>query len=537
MTRRTFYAMVGLLIVAALSGCKQSATPGVEPTPGDQAVTTEPQQPLVATFIMWQDFIDLAPAYTYGSEETVMNQCYENLIWANPPGSSELLRPGLATSWEHNDDATEWTFHLREGVNFQDGTPWNADAVKATIEYYLAQEGAGCSWIWGPVDRVEVVDPLTVKVFLTHTAALDIISTASFCGYMVSPSAVDKPKEWFDSGNCVGTGPYTIESYSKGERLVMTRFDGYWGGWEGAEDKFDKIVYEVVADRATQLQLIENGDADFMAYVPPDQLTRLGTNPNLKTVVAPSYYHFMFHLNTKKAPLDNVLVRQALSYSFPYQQLVERSNGVYKQSRGALPEAYWAYGKDLFQYSYDLDKARELLAEAGYPDGGFELTVTYMPDLPGEVWAVELWASSLEKLGITLKPQGMTFESLWELAKGDPMTAQDIATFGWYPSYVDPYDPMFTLYHCEDEPYLNVGYYCNPEYDKLIDEAHMLTATDRDEAARLFIEAQEILIEDAPAIFLVEAPNTWAYAADITGFVDNPAYTFVAFFYDLTTTR
>jgi len=538
---RRVWLLLAIAVVFALlmTGCATPATEGPPseepPTQVPVPATEPPREPKVATFIMWQDFIDLDPAYAYASEMVVTNQCYENLVWYNPPGSEELLSPGLATSWAPNEDATEWTFNLREGVTFQDGTPFNADVVKANIERYLAQEGAGCTWIWDAVEEVEVGDDYTVTLHLSYAAPMDLISTATFCGGMMSPSVVDQPKDWFDAGRCVGSGPYTIESFEKGQRLILTRFDDYWGGWQ--DNQFDKIVYEIVGDTAVGMQMMEQGEADFWKDAPSDQVARLEAMEDLQLFVQPSFQHMMFMLNTVKEPTNNKLVRQALAYSFPYDQFKQRTEGLYSQSRGAVPEGMWGWCEDCFQYSFDLEKARDLLGQAGYPDGGFDLELTYMSDKTIEGWAVELWAFPLAELGIELKPQPMTFESLWELAVSDPATAQDITTFVWWPTWVTPYDPLWSMYHCEDEPYWNVTYWCDAEFDQLLDEGNLFTGTDISAAEQKFIDSQHILVEESPAIFVCDVPDLWIYSADIEGYQSNPAYPSVVFFHDLTTTR
>jgi peptide/nickel transport system substrate-binding protein len=534
-------AVVALLALL-VGGCGPAATPsGTEgplpaETPAAEAPTAAagPSEAKVATFIMWQDFIDMDPAYAFASEQVVLNQCYENLVWMNPPGSEELLSPGLATSWEANEDATEWTFHLREGVTFQDGAPFNADAVKATMDHYAAAGGAGCSWIWGILEDVEVVDEYTVKMTCSQPTALDLIASGAFCGGMISPNVVDEPKEWFDAGHCVGTGPYTIESFDKGQRLIMSRFDDYWQGWQ--DNQFDKLVYEIVQDTVTQLQMVEAGEADVWRHLPPDKIEELKANPNLNVYIGPSYEHMQFLLNTQKPPLDDKMVRQALAYSFPYDQLLERSQGVFVQSRGAVPAAYWGHCDDCFQYQYDPEKAKELLTEAGYPDG-IELELTYTADAISHAWPTELWVYPASEIGIKLDTRGMTYSAMWEYNKQDPSTAQDITIQHWWPTYVTPYDPLFSLYHSEDTPLYNLSYYRNPEFDALIDEGNRLSGIDREAATEKFIEAQEILVEDCPAIWVMDIQSTAAIAKDIEGFVDNPAYSGTVFFHDLTTTR
>jgi peptide/nickel transport system substrate-binding protein len=495
---------------------------------------------------MWQQFIDLDPAYAYNSEHPALNLIYENLIYMTPPGSDELLRPGLATSWEANEDATEWTFHLREGVKFQDGELFNADAVKATLGHYAAQEGAGCSWIWGAVEEVEVVDDYTVKMHLSYPAPLDIIATSAFCGGMISPAVTDQPKEWFDAAQGFGTGPYMYESYDMGQRMVLTRFDDYWGGWQ--DNQFDKVVFEIVEDTVQSLQLIESGEADIMRDIPPDKAEEIRANPNLKLYLDPSYMHMQYLLNTQKPPLDDPLVRKALAYSFPYPELIERGEGYYVQSRGAVPESMWGHCDDCFQYTYDPEKAGELLDQAGWVDTDgdgirdkdgqpLHILLIYTTGATAHAWPTELWVYPAAEVGIELETQGMTYSAMFEYGQQDPQTAQNITIQQWWPTYVTPYDPLYNMYHCSETVLYNQCYYCNPEFDEMIDEADRLTGTDREAADEMFQEAQKILIEDCPAIWVMDILESFAFSADIEGFVNNPAYPGVVFIYDLTTTR
>jgi len=557
MLRRFLLAITAVVLLAlVVGGCAQPATPpsgteGPEPTAPSEATqppaATEPAgEPMVITSIMWQQFIDLDPAYAVNSEQIALNLVYENLVYMNTPGSAELLGPGLATSWEPNDDATEWTFHLREGVTFQDGEPFNADAVEATLDHYRAAEGAGCSWIWGAVEEVEVVDEYTVKVKCSYPAALDVIATSTFCGGMISPAVTDQPKEWFDAANGFGTGPYMYESYDKGQRLILTRFDNYWKGWQ--DNQFDKVVFEIVEDIVQRLQMIEAGEADILREMPPDKVTQLQANPNLKTYIDPSYMHMQFLLNTQKAPLNDPLVREALAYSVPYDEVVERGEGIFTQSRGAVPAAMWGHCDDCFQYTYDPEKAGELLDQAGWVDTDgdgirdkdgqpLHLLLTYTSGATAHAWPTELWVFPAAEVGIELETQGMTYSAMWEYGRQDPQTAQDITIQQWWPTYVTPYDALFNMYHCQDEILYNQSYYCNPEYDAMIDEADRLTGTDREAAVEMFQEAQKILVEENPAIWVMDILESFAISADIEGFVNNPAYPGVVFIYDLTTTR
>lgn len=559
MNSRLWFVIVGLLVVALVAAGCAPAAPTPEPPGPEAPEATEPpaptkapeppepsEEPKVLTYLMWQQFIDLDPAHAFSSEHPALNLIYENLVYMSPPGADELLTPGLATSWDVNEDATEWTFYLREGVTFHDGEVFNADAVKATFDHYFAAGGAGCSWIWGGVDEVEVVDDYTVKMTCSYPVAVDIIATSGYCGGMISPSVTGQPKEWFDEAQGYGTGPYMFESYDKGQRMILAAFEDYWQGW--SDDQFDKVVFEIVEDAVQRQQMIDTGEADIARGLVPDKIAQLQANPNLNVYIEPSYMHMQFLLNVLQPPLDDPLVRQALAYSFPYDDIVERGQGLFRQSRGAVPEAMWGHCDDCFQYSYDPVKAGELLDQAGWVDTDgdgvrdkdgepLHLLLTFTADAIAHAWPTELWVFPASEIGIELETRGMTYSAMWEYCKQDPQTAQNITIQQWWPTYTTPFDPLFSMFHCEDETLYNLSYYCNPDYDALIDEGDALTGTDRDTADQLFQDAQKILVEECPAVWVMDLDESFAMVKDIEGFVNNPAYPGVVFVYDLTTTR
>ncbi|NOZ49323.1 MAG: ABC transporter substrate-binding protein [Chloroflexi bacterium] len=545
--KHKLFGLVGLLVLLMLvASCATAAPAAPAPTaekepaatsqPAEVQPTEEPASAAKENVFIYghpTTFPDLDPAISFSNDSAVISNCYETLTFYNPPNSAEILSPVLATSWEANDDATEWTFHLREGVKFQDGTPFNAQAVKYSIEKTM-ELGMGAAYIWDPVETIEVVDDNTVKFTLSYAAPLDLIASSGYGAWIYSPTAYEAhDTEWLNEGHCVGTGPYSIESRARGSRLVMTRNDDYWGGWH--EGQFDKIVFEISEDPVVLQQMIEGGTVDFTYNIPPDNLASLSTRDDLVVYSNPSFQNLLGLLNTQKAPLDNKLVRQALSYSFPYAQFIEGvMNGRAIQAHGPVPAGMWGHSDDLFQYHYDLDKAKELLTEAGYPDGGFDLLYTFATGDMDEQQVGEVWKADLAKLGIDLEVRGMTWESQWNLAKSGPENAQDIFAFYWWPDYVSPYSFLYNMFHSEDEIMFNLGYYRNPEYDNLIDEANALSGTDRAKASEMFIQAQKTLVDDAAAIFFYDVANTHIARADIQGYADNPAYPHVVFVHQLT---
>jgi peptide/nickel transport system substrate-binding protein len=257
-------------------------------------------------------------------------------------------------------------------------------------------------------------------------------------------------------------------------------------------------------------------------------------NPDIVAHKTPSFQNLVGLLNTQKPPLDNKLVRQALSYTVPYTDFVEgvlAGRGV--QAHGVVPTGMWGHSDTLTQYSYDLDKAKELLAEAGYPDGGFDVMMTYTAGDFDQQQLAELWKAELAKVGINLEIQPLGWDAQWELGMSDPQAAQDVFVMYWWPDYISPYSFLFSMFHTEEDILFNLGYYRNEEYDAMIDEADALSGSDREKAEEMFIAAQEILVDDAASIFFYDITPAHLIGSDIEGYVDNPAYPHVVFVYDL----
>ena len=175
-----------------------------------------------------------------------MANMYEQLLRVNAPGSAEQFTPLLAESWEKSDDGLVWTFNLRPNVKFHDGEPMNAEAVKKSIE--AAKDHAGASFIWLPLDNVEVVDDLTVKFTLKYPQPLELIVGSEYAAYIVSPKALDAAaadENYWSAGVEAGTGPYMVESYTADQELVLTQNTEYWGGWE--DGQYEKVLVHVRA--------------------------------------------------------------------------------------------------------------------------------------------------------------------------------------------------------------------------------------------------------------------------------------------------
>ena len=198
-----------------------------------------------------------------------------------------------------------------------------------------------------------------------------------------------------------------------------------------------------------------------------------------------------------------------------------------------IPRTVWGFDPDLDLPQTNLEQAREILEAAGETD----LTLTYSidADTNEQQQIAEVWKANLATIGVDLVIEPLTFDTRWQKAMADPDGAQDIFTMFWFPTFVTPYDFLFSTFHSEDEPFFNLGYYSNETFDKLIDDADVLSGTDRQAAIEMFQEAQRILVEEHAGVFILDVPIAEVISNDFSGYVANPAYSQVVWFYDLRT--
>lgn len=472
-------------------------------------------------------FPDLDPSTSFSNDGLVLANVYEGLTRYIPGAGDAPARvePLLAESWTTAADGLSWTFTLRQGVKFHDGSDLTSAAVKGSIERTMKIAG-GAAFIWGAVTSVEAPDPLTVVFKLSSPQPLDMIAAAGFAAWIISPAALDKDNAWFNAGHDGGTGPFQIDSNEPGQRVIASRFAGHWA--KAPDGGFDKVSFEVVEDAVLAQNMLEGGQADWTYGLPYDNLESLKANPDLAVVSNPSFETLFGLYNTKRAPLDKVKVRQALSLAFPYDDVISAGTaGLGARAHGVIPPGIWGHDPDAPIPNTDLEAARKLLAEEGVT--ALELTMTYATSDPLEQVAGELWKANLEQLGITLTLQPMAWEAQWSMAKADPTAAQDIFVMYWWPTYVTPYDYLVSLFRSEASPNYNLGYYSNPEVDKLIDAGAGLAGTDRAKAEEAFKAAQRKIVEEAAAVFILDKPNIHITRADLQGYADNPAYGHVVF--------
>ena len=276
------------------------------------------------------------------------------------------IGPGLATSWTVSDDKRTWTFKLRPGVLFHDGTPFNAEAVKFTYERLLnPATGSPRRSTLAAVESMEVVDNLTFRITTKEPFAPLLAQLSAYNVYILSPTQVKKEGENIKRSP-VGTGPFKLKSWQPGEQLTLERNDKYWGD----KPKLDQVVYKVVPEDSARTLMLLSGQADVVSGVPSVMVKRLQSNDKVHVIRRTGYRTIYLGMNLAVKPFDDVRVRQAVAHALNKPALVQ---GVLS-GIGTLGGSYEStviigHDKSLQPYAYDVAKARKLLAEAGYPNG------------------------------------------------------------------------------------------------------------------------------------------------------------------------
>jgi len=320
----------------------------------------------------------------------------------------------------------------------------------------------------------------------------------------------------------LGTGPYRIVEFEPEQQLVLERYDDYWGGWEG--NHFDRVIFRVVPENETRRQLIEQGEVDIVDNLNPEANEDLAANSDL--VIDRSYSAEVDYLIlTEAGPLATPEARQAMCWAFPYDEVNEGVfKGYGKRAIGGVAELVAGFDPETFQYSTDLDKARQLLATAKVPEGT-ELVLTMDTGYEDVKVAVQLFQQNLAQLGINLSIQEVDLSTFTGILFGE-MEAEErpnMMPWFWWPDYNDAYNHLYPQIACDQwgAAGTNAGYYCNEHVQELFDATR-----DEPDPAKYqagLSEIQQIISrDDPPAIYYMQRQWTTVLRNDIEGFVFNP---------------
>jgi glutathione transport system substrate-binding protein len=408
------------------------------------------------------------------------------------------LVPVLADSYEVSKDGLVYTIKLKRGIKFHDGTDFNAEAVKVNLDRVINPENKLKRYsLYNNIGKTEVVDPYTARITLKTPFSAFVNQLAHPSGVMISPAAL---KQWGSKDiafHPVGTGPFKFVEWKATDYLKVAKFDGYW---RKGLPKVDTITWKPVVDNNSRAAMMQTGEAHFTFPVPYEVAEVLKAKPELELVAAPSIVLRYLSMNVQQKPFDNPKVRQAIAYAINKEAVAKVAfSGYAAPAEGVVPAGV-EYAVKLGPWPYDLAKAKQLMAEAGYPNGfETELWSAYNHTTAQKV--TQVLQQQLQQIGIrtkiTLLEAGQRVEKVesWQ----DPATAPvRLYYVGWSSSTGEADWALRPLLYGESWPpkLFNTAYYKNEKVDAAIKAAQLTTNTG--EKAKLYDDAQRQIWADAP---------------------------------------
>lgn len=463
---------------------------------------------------------------TLGSQAEALRHVFDTLVDVD---DNLQLQPGLAVSWEAVDDTT-WEFKLREGVKFHDGTDFTAEDAKFSIDRIPEVTGPMPMTLYTKyVESVEVVDDYTLRV---HTKGIAPALPNDFTRMFVVPSetGMEAGNEEFNSGEkAIGTGPYRFVSWEPKGDMVLDRNDDYWGG----APAWERVVRKEIPDDAARIAALRSGQVDMINYVPASDYAAIQNNADLETFISDSVYILNVAPSVKDEepqpirvngvevegnPLQDLRVRKALDLAINRDVLVNIVlEGLATPATQLMPSGFFGYSDQLTERPYDIEQAKELLIEAGYPDG-FEIDFTCTNNrVPGDAVVCEALGQMWSRLGLTVNAQALNGTVFFPAAAREEYT---MTMSAWGTLTGEAAYTYGALVHTKDADKgfgnFNRTGYSNPEFDRVFGEGTQ--TLDADARRTLYEEASVIAMEDRALIPTVILQTVWASKAGMLEF-------------------
>jgi peptide/nickel transport system substrate-binding protein len=501
-----------------------------------------------------------------GESLRVIDQIFETLVDLKPGGTDVV--PGLAESWDTSSDGTMWTFHLRQGVKFQDGTDFNAAAVCFNFDRWYNFKGSfqnpSASYYWqvvfggfatynpdsgAPKDSLykscDAPDPTTAVITLTKPSASFLAGLVLSPFAIASPEALQKynadqgsvdadgvfhPTGTFATEHPVGTGPFMFKSWTRGDKLVLVRNPNYWGAtsdnpteYNGTGAKLDTLIFRPISDNAARLQALQTGEIDGYDLVEPQDIPTIQQNPDLQILDRPAFNVGYVGFNMSMAPLDNPKVRQAIAYGLDRQGVVDSFYaGRGDVAKEFMPPSLFGYADDVPEYTYDPEKSKQLLQQAGmtlpvkidfwYPT---DISRPYMPDPKRNF---EAFSASLQKAGFKVVPHSAPWSPDY-LGKSDQGQLQ-VYLLGWTGDFGDPDNFVGTFFRTPQKQWGTIDNNQMDGVQKLLEQAR--TESDQAKRTQMYQEANRQIMTILPGVPYAHSKPALAFKANVSGYVPSP---------------
>ena len=514
-----------LAIVLIVTACAPQAVSETKPPPTAQpASTVSPTIEQVFTVAVARDPGPLNPHDTV-SIFPALSMIYESLVVYNDDGT---IGPGLAKSWDISPDGTTYTFHLREGVTFHDGTPFNAAAVKWNLDRWLSDPAWSSIPFWNKVvkESIQAPDDYTITFKLTepYFATLQEF-TFTRPPRILSPSSVNGSGEL---ANPLGTGAWKVGEYVPQQRMVFVPYEKYWGD----KPKLTKVVFEVISDPQARINALLSGEVnliggEYVGGIPLESIPVLKQNPNVRIVTGEGGSTFAIGMNFTKPPFNDKTVRQAISYAVDRKIIAEQLfSGYATEAKGVFPPSvrYMSYPHPEL-YAYAPDKAKDLLAQAGWVAGsdgivekdGVKFETELLVDAeayPQSKSMSEVIQAQLREVGIDVKLRLVDYGA-WS----DALRSSNYGMATWV-TYGPPYDPQTGLGYLFNYSLLEMSddgtIFGDPELDALREAAFRTTTEEERQAA--FNKVWDFMDLNMGSVPVVYSVRLYAVDSRVQGF-------------------
>ncbi len=540
-------SLVVLALVAVLSLIAVSGPASVFAAP--------PSQSAGGAFIFGAqgEPVCLDPAIiTDGISGRVTNQIFEGLVKFDKDTTNVV--PSLAEKWTTSSDGTVWTFNLRKGVKFHDGTDFNADAVVKNWDYWrntknpmhAAQVKAGQTFEYyanqfggfdddSIITKVEAVDPATVKFTLKSPQAPFLNNLAMFVFVIWSPTALEKAPVECGARNPVGTGPYRFVEWKPNEQVTLEAFPGYWD--KPNAPKMQRVIIRNIPNNSARLIALTAGEIHGMEGLEPRDVAAVKADPKrFKLILRPANTTGYVAFNYKVKEFQDVKVRQAFAQAINKGPIVNSFyGGTGTVAKEFQPPALWGYNKDIEDWKYDTAAAKKLLADAGYPNGISEVTFDgkkvplefwYMPVsrpyYPSPKDIATAIAADWAKAGINVSLQSVDWTTYLDKRKNGQLP---LYMLGWTGDNGDP-DNFVCYFFCmdaKDNPIMTEGFVADKEVSDILKKAAVIV--DQAERTKLYQQAEKLIHDRVLRIFVANNQPPLAFLSSVDGYIANPTNT------------
>ena len=464
----------------------------------------------------------------------IMATVFDSLV-KYKPGTVDV-GPALAESWDVSADGLTWTFHLRKGVKYHDGTPFNAANYIKTIKRLMVdkKDPASIYAIYEPLPVENYVDD-TYSTVTSYTAIDDNTvqfklkepngpfptNLAMVWNGVVSPDAWEKSKKDFRN-HPVGTGPFIFKEWRPADQIVLDANPNYWGG----KPKVDRLIFKVMPDAQAALLALKKGDVHILGDVSVQTIPAIKSDPNLVVVTQPGLVVSGVAMTNNAKPFDDKRVRQALNYAVDKDAINKTLyQGLAVQLTAPLPSSQWGWDDSLKGYGYDPEKAKKLLADAGYPNGFETELLSYSSPRGYNPAGAELAVAIqgyLAKVGVKANVRKQEMAAFLGEVRSGKYTQMFLSGFSG--DNGDPDNFLWSLFASPAMPVGDTSHYKNAEVDKLLAEGRVVT--DQAKRIEIYKKAQKIILDEAPWIFVNQTLQVRVTRKEVKGFQLNPTQMF-----------